>query len=66
MNFKDVVFGFECEKVFYKIGDKIDVFFHDGTHFDGTLENIHVEDREIIVDGFVFSIERIDEIVPLN
>ena len=66
MNFKDAVFGFECEKTFYKIGDEIDVSFHDGTHYDGTLENIHVEDREIIVDGFVFSLERVKEIIHLN
>lgn len=51
----DVFWGFEYDTEFYKIGAKIDVIFHDGTHFDGTLEDIHVNDNEIVVDGFVLS-----------
>lgn len=62
----DVFFGFEYNTEFYKIGDEIDVIFHDGTHFDGILEEINIEDAEIIVDGFVFSLEKIEKVIHVN
>lgn len=66
MNLEDIIFGFEYQKVFYKIGDEIDVFFPNGAHYDGTLENIHVGDREITVEGFVFSLAEIEKIIHIN
>lgn len=62
----DVFLGFEYDMEFYKIGDEIDVIFYDGTHFDGTLEDIRVDDKEIIVAGFVFSLERVEKVIHLN
>ena len=62
----DVFWGFEYDTEFYKIGAKIDVIFNDGTHFDGTLEDIHVNDNEIVLDGFVFELNRIEKVIRTN
>lgn len=59
----DVFWGFEYDTEFFKIGDEIDVIFNDGTHYDGALENIYVDDNEIVVDGFVFELDRIKKVV---
>ncbi|PST26555.1 hypothetical protein [Enterocloster lavalensis] len=58
----DVMFGFEAEKTFYKIGDEIVVTFQDGTHYDGILEGIRVEDNAIMVAGVVFTLDRIMQV----
>lgn len=56
------MYGFEAEKTFYKIGDEIEVAFQDGTHCDGILEGIRVEDNAIMVAGVVFTLDRIMQV----
>lgn len=58
----EILFGFEAEKTFYKIGDEIEVTFQDGTHCDGILEGIRVEDNAIMVAGVVFTLDRIMQV----
>ena len=62
----DVYYDFECDSVFYKIGDEINVVFYDGTHCYGILEDIRVTDREIVVEGISFALVRIKEVQKLN
>lgn len=58
----EILFGFEAEKTFYKIGDEVGVVFDNGSHYDGELEDIRVEERAITVAGVVLSLEQIVQI----
>lgn len=62
----NVFWGFEYDTEFYKIGDEIDVVFHNGTHYSGTLEDLRVDDGEIVVNGCAFSLYEIDKVIHLN
>lgn len=62
----NVFWGFEYDTEFYKIGDEIDVVFHNGTHYSGTLEDLRVDDGEIAVNGCAFSLHDIDKVIHLN
>lgn len=64
--FMYVFSGFEYEREFYKIGDEIAVILYDGTHYDGTLEDIRVDEREIVVNSLVFNLDTIDKVLRLN
>lgn len=58
----EILFGFENEKTFYKISDEVGVVFDNGSHYDGELEDIRVEERAITVAGVVLSLEQIVQI----
>ncbi|RGV69144.1 hypothetical protein [Enterocloster bolteae] len=62
----DVFWGFEYDTEFYKIGDEIDVVFHDGTHYGGILQDMRVDSGEIVVNGCAFSLYKIDKVIHLN
>lgn len=58
----EVLFGFEAEKKFYKIGSVIEVMFKDGMYCDGTLDDIRIEENAIVVDGVIIRLERITQV----
>ena len=51
---------------FFIIGDKVDVIWHNGQHYDGVIKDIRPDDREIIVDNLVFELDEIKDIEHVN
>ena len=51
---------------FFTIGDKVDVIWHNGQHYDGVIKDIRPDDREIIVDNLVFELDEIKDIEHVN
>lgn len=61
----DAFAAVKSDPFIFNVGDHVSVIFDDReTHYDGQITDICVEDQEIAVDGVIFNLSEVKEIVP--